>query len=273
MKILIIGDIHIGESRESTSQPGIVRQANTQAEETLSALIPLFNTLHFDVVVHTGDSLSDTQVKETDAANITKTLDLLNKISVPKIHLVGNHELRAFSLNELTDVYKNAGIEPNFFGVQEFQDFRIIWLDMELNEDNHAFLPPERIEWLKSLPVNSKPTLVFSHYSLVPIDVSGTFYFEDQPQNMYLGNARAVVEALKHLNPQLCINGHVHLLTHQKLGDTHYISTPSFTENITAEKFPDNNPGIFSILDVDSNRFIFTTYSGEFCFSKIQGRL
>lgn len=273
MKILIIGDIHIGDSRESTSQPGVVRQANTQAEQTLKDLIPRFNKLNFDLVVHTGDALRDTYIKETDVENTTKTLSLLNKTGAPKIHLVGNHELRAFSMDELSSVYEEAGVKPDFFGVQEFQDFRIIWLDIELNEDHHAFLPAKRLEWLKTLPDSSKKTLMFSHYSLVPIDASGSFYFEEQPQGMYLGNANDVVEAISHLNPKLCINGHVHLLTHQQIDNTHYISAPSFTENITAEKFPDNNPGIFSILNIDENQFVFTTYSGEFCFSKIEGAL
>lgn len=273
MKILLIGDIHVGESRDSTSQPGVVRQANTQAEETLAGLIPRFNALDFDLVVHMGDALRDTYVKEIDKRNTTKTLKLLNQIEAPKVHLLGNHELRAFSLDEIKDVYRNAAVDPLFFGMQEFEHFRIVWLDLELHDEVNAFLPQKTLEWLNSLPPSQKPTVVFSHYSLVPIDAVGSFYFEKQPADMHLSNATETIAALRRLSPTLSINGHVHLLSHQQKNEVHYISAPSFSENIAGQQFQENNPGIFSILDMAEDQFVFTTYSGEFCFSKIQSEI
>lgn len=273
MKILIIGDIHLGESQGFASHTGVIRQANSQAEAALSSLIPYFNSLKCDLVVHTGDALRDTYQKEIDKQNTVTVMNLLAQIQAPKIHLLGNHELRAFSLAEMHELYKKAGVEQEFFGVQEFTDVMIVWLDMKLDEKNRAFLSQDRIAWLKALPSSTKKTLVFTHYSLIPINADGTFYFENQPQGMHFLKSDTVVTALESLHPQLCINGHVHLLTHQEKNRVHYLSVPSFSENIAAEQYPDNHPGIFSLLDIHANEFVFSTYSRMFCFSKIQGQL
>ncbi len=273
MKILVIGDIHIGDSRESTTHPGIVRQANTQSEKTLKALIPKLSNFDFDLVVHTGDALRDTYEKEVDETNLTKTLTLLNELKVPTIHLIGNHELRAFSRSEVENIYRKAKVDPIFYGMQEYSDFRIVWLDIELDRKDKAFLPKNTLEWLDTLPKDNKPSIIFSHYSLIPIDEKGTFYFEKQPETMHLENATDVRTALAHINPLIHINGHVHLLTHQQENKTHYISAPSFSENIAGETHLDNNPGIYSVLEIKDTTFVFSTYSGQFTFAKIQGEL
>lgn len=271
MKIAIIGDIHLGLSRDSTSHPGVVRQANSQAETTLNKVISQLNSLQLDLLVHLGDALRDVHIKETDTQNLSTTLSLLDQIQCPKIHLIGNHELAAFSLSEIEAIYTENSIPPKFFGVQEFDSIRVIWLDMTIDKNTGVSISSERLAWLHSLPASAKHTLVFTHYSLIPIDNSGSFYFEKDPKGMYVNNSQQVLDALVHLNPSICVNGHVHLLTQQIKESIQFISAPSFSENIAAEKFTENNPGIFSILDFSKNAFVFTSYSGDYCFGKIQG--
>ena len=84
---------------------------------------------------------------------------------------------------------------------------------------------------------------------------------------------KGIREIFKNSSARVFINAHVHLLTHQRQGNKHYISNPAFSENIAAEKYAENNPGVYSILEIDESRFVFTSYSGNFRFAKIQGTL
>lgn len=271
MKILILGDIHLGKSRESTTQEKIIRQANTQAQETLESLIPILNKSNFDLTIHMGDSLRDTFDKSTDQKNTKKALQLLKNINTSQIHLLGNHELMAFKESEIKKIYKEAEIEQEFYGTLEFDKFQIIWLDLIIDPLKRACLTKERLTWLEKLKVSKKPLLVFSHYSVVPINQQGSFYFTKDPKNMLYKNGTQINEVLKTKNPLMHISAHVHILTHQVLNQTHYISAPSFSENIAAQDYNENNPGIYSVLEINEKEFCFTSYSRDFCFAKIQG--
>ena len=272
-KILIISDLHLGESRESTTHSGITRQANSQAKGLLESLVPKFKEMNPDLIVNMGDVLRDTYDKEIDEKNIRDAVALLNSTNLPIVNLLGNHELRAFSLVEMKNIYTSLGESREFYGVADLGSLQIMWLGMELDEKNRAFVSKEKIDWIKNKLETKKPTLIFSHYSLLPIDSKGSFYFEEEPEGMHYKNIDEIQEVFKDSSARIFINAHVHLLTYQQQGSKHYISNPAFSENIAAEKYIQNNPGIYSILDIDENKFIFTSYSGNFCFSKIQGNL
>lgn len=272
-KILIVSDLHFGESRESTTNPGMVRQANSQAKETFQSLIPNFQDINPNVLVHMGDALRDTYIKDIDTKNLSDAINSVESVGVPTIHLIGNHELSAFELGEIENIYDSAIQKHEFFGLMDLGEIQIVWLDLELDENNLAFISEKRLQWLKNISLNKKPTILFSHYSLEPIDSKGSFYFENEPQGMYYKNFKEVKNILNLLNIKLFINAHVHLLTHQQIDEQHFISNPSFSENITAEKYIENNPGIYSVLEIDESSFVFTSYSGNFCFAKIQGEL
>ena len=270
-KILIVSDLHFGKSRESTTNPGLVRQANTQAKDTFGSMVPKFKTIDPDLMVNMGDILRDTYIEEIDTQNMTQAISLVESVDATTIHLLGNHELRAFKYSDASKIYDSVIKEHDFFGVMDLGNFQILWLDLELDEDNLAYLSDARLEWLKEVD-EQKPTILFSHYSIEPLDAKGSFYFENEPEGMYYKNFSAIKNVLSSLNIKLCINAHVHLLTHQQIGEKHHISNPAFSENIAADKYPENNPGIYSILEFDEDQFIFTSYSGEFCFAKIQGK-
>lgn len=272
-KMLILNDLHFGESRDSTSNPGVIRQANSQAKETFTALIPHLTAISPDVVLHLGDALRDTYKKEIDTQNTKEAVELVTSLGFTTIHTLGNHELRAFSLDEITSLYHSVVSDVAFYGILPLGEIQLVWLDLALDKNNAPYLPQERLEWLKNDVPKDVPTLIFSHYSLVPIDPAGSFYFANQPEGMYYQNHQEITKALNALNVSLCVNAHVHLLSYQEVDGVHYISSPAFTENIAAEKFPQNNPAVYSVLEVGDTSFVFTSYSGSFCFAKIQGKL
>jgi DNA repair exonuclease SbcCD nuclease subunit len=275
-KILILTDIHLGESRCSTTHTGVIRQANSQAEHKLQELVEQLKPQKFDLLVHLGDALRDEHDKQVDKHNFKKALKLLKQIEAPQIHLLGNHELRSFSREEVASHYQALEYKADFYGKKDFSNAQVVWLDVSKEDQESVKLPEETLKWLQDAEFEShKPLLVFSHYSAFPINAKGSFYFENKPDKMLFKNRNDITKIVngKHSASCLWLNGHVHLLSHQQLDSNHFISAPSFTENITAESFPENNPGVYSIIELKENEFIFTSYSGKFCFAKIQGEL
>ncbi|NCS97828.1 MAG: hypothetical protein GW762_04540 [Candidatus Pacebacteria bacterium] len=266
-KILLLNDIHLGISRNSTTHGHLIRQANTQAQSTLEALIPHFNSLNFDLVVHLGDALRDTYDFETDAKNMISALNLINQITAPAIHLLGNHELNAFTKEQITTLYSSQEISPEFLGSKKINDIDISWLDLNIDQKKIT-VPQKTLSFLK----NESPTILFSHFSLIPIDPKGSFYFENEPEGMYYANGQDILDQLSE-KTTVCINAHVHLLTHTVINNRHFISCPAFSENIAAQEYPQNNPGVYSILEVTQTNFCLTSYSGDFCFAKLEGTL
>ncbi len=96
-KILIINDLHFGKSRKSTSRSGIIRQANTQSEETFKSLIPYFNNKEYDLVIQMGDIIRDTYEKSLDIDNASRAIKAVNSITHPKFHILGNHDIEPLS--------------------------------------------------------------------------------------------------------------------------------------------------------------------------------
>lgn len=272
-KILILSDLHFKDSGKSTEVSGIVRQNNSQAKATFEKIIPKLKKIKPDLIVNLGDNLSDSYVKEIDAKNLNNAIKLTHEIDAPIINLLGNHELQAFSYDEVSKIFNSHNKSSKFFGILNLNEVQIIWLDLLLDENRRAYLTAERLEWLNSEGDKEKPTIVFTHYSLQPINSTGSCYFENDPEGMYYKNFNEINETVNNFNIKLCINAHVHLFSHQEINNTHYISNPAFSENIAAEKFVENNPGVYSILEIDENNFVFTSHSGSFCFAKIQGKL
>jgi len=272
MRILLIGDIHAGKSSDSTSHPGIIRQANTEALEKFKSLLPYFQSQDFDLIVNMGDMLRDVYDKELDSDNIRHTLRLLNKIEKPTIHILGNHELQALSFKDICQLYNEESVEPKFYGSQKFEDFQLVWLDFERDEKKHIYLSIERLKWLDKILSADLQTIIFSHYSLVPINSKGNFYFEEEPGAMHYANSDQIMEVIREKKVQLSVNAHVHMLSHQVQNNIHFISNPSFTENIAAANHPGNNPGVYSELVLSDKGYIFSSYSDQFCFAKIEGK-
>lgn len=270
MKILILADIHTGTSRDSTTHSGIIRQANTLAFEKLAKLVPVLKQKNFDLVVNLGDNLRDTHDKIVDRVNLSKTISVIKNIGSETINLLGNHELRSFSKPELTEIYSQAGVKPEFFGQKIISGAQFIWLDIDLKQDRLVYLSQNQLDWLKQALNPELPTVILSHHSLVPISSTGNFYFNQKPAEMSFENSAEILEILTGKKVFLAINCHTHMLTNQIRNGINFNSVLAFSENIAASNYPENNPAIYSILDLEGEKFSLSSYSDEFCFAKIQ---
>lgn len=270
MKLLILADLHIGNTKESVTHPGIIRQASTSSQKVLREYIPKFNSQKFDYVIQMGDLIRDVEDKMQNVTLLSKVKNILEELNLPIINIPGNHDLKAFVPKDL-DLMLN-GTDSNFrlYGCHIAEDFQFIWLDFQKDENGMAYLPQERMDWLNELVDNKRKTIIFSHYSLIPQNAKDNFYFEHQPKKIAYLNTNKILKSIKNSNVKLALSAHCHWAGYIQKQNISFISAPSFCENITISADPYKSPGVYSVLEIKTNQLIFKSFSGNYCFLDIE---
>jgi len=262
-RLLLIGDIHSG----LTDSPP--RQANTQALSALDNLVDHLQDYPFSLLVQMGDMIRETENKSTNTALYSQCLNVLCRLPFSAIHLLGNHDLYGISRDNLHQIFQQYGLNP-FYGVREYNDFQVLWLDLVAPPDGSGTLPEATIAWLENTVYPDTPTFIFSHYGIMPQNSEGNFYFHGARRLTALANNREVWQALSGLPVQAVISAHMHWGSYSKVGNTHLITIPAFIEN-AASPDSDNCPGIYSVLEItDPHRFTLKSYFGSNCLLNIE---
>lgn len=263
-KFLLISDIHAGNIDDGA------RQNNTKSLSTLKNVVKHLKDYPFDRLIQMGDVIRQQKNKNQNVANYEKVLNILKQFPFPTSHLLGNHDtwgITSDSLNNLSQKHNLNG----FYGVQEYKNFQIVWLDMNAPEGFLGELPEERIEWLKNRVIfKDTPTIIFSHYAFLPQDVEGNNYFGKDPNLTSLTNGQKVWEGLKKFPIHAIVSAHMHQVIYSQIGKTHMITVPAFVENMLSSDSGEN-PGVYSILEVNyPKKFVLKSCFGSICFSRIQ---
>jgi hypothetical protein len=270
MKELLLSDIHAGSSKESPIHPGILRQANDQAVARLQELVPRFNNAGFDLVFQMGDLVRETGDTEYDRKTYERTLDVLSGLKPPVISLLGNHELNTFGYDQLSDLYKRYNCGGEFFGAVEVGKYNLIWLDHQTDENGVQTLSDERLRWLDKTLSKSENNIVLSHYSVTPRDDRGNFYFENREQAMRYANSDQILEVLISNGVRYSINAHEHWISYRTHRGINFVGVPAFSENIAAQEYSENNPGIYTTIEERQKGLCIKSFSGDFCLLNIE---
>lgn len=270
MKILLFSDVHVGTSSESTTNPGHIRLASTQAAKTLDAAISNWNSKNLDVVFQMGDILRETHDKTIDEKNIEIATSLFSQINVTVIHVVGNHDMRAFSKQRLLELFEKYNLNSSFFGSTLIENYQLLWLESEMDESEKGYISDEQLSWLSTQLHSDIPTIIFSHYSIIEPDFKSNFLFKDYPVGGYYKNSQEILELIANKNVVACFNAHSHWFAYKKQANIHFITIPAFSENIAAMDYPENNPGVYSVLEVTDNKLLFKSFSKEFAFVNVE---
>jgi 3',5'-cyclic AMP phosphodiesterase CpdA len=266
-KVLILNDLHVGESRESSTHPGIIRQANSETSAVLESYIPKFNQTKYDLIINLGDVIRDTGDVYTDTQLLETSLSLFNKIDGEKVFIPGNHEYKEMGETDILQVMRNVGLSNDLNGSIILDGVQFIWIKSEIGERDLASLSEETLLWLDQTIKLDLPIVLFSHYSAVPLDGKDNFYFGgDDYEYMCYTNSKELLTILGTCKSVVTINAHTHMSTYKTVKNIQSISALSFCENFSALKYPDANPGIYSELEITDNKKIFRSYSGDFCF-------
>lgn len=266
MKILLINDLHTGKTRESTSQPGIFRQANTSALSNFEKLIPQFNKTNYDLVFQMGDIVREVGNKKVDEKLYKDALNSISKIKLPIINMLGNHELRTFEADKLLEMYK----EKAFYGSKMLGSYKLIWLDHQIDDSGVQYLSKERLTWLKNELNNKNEKIIFSHYSITSKDSKGNFYFDQNELAMRYRNSDEILKIMKNKNVKVAINAHEHWISFKEINEIKFLAIPSFTENIAGQNFKENNPAIYTTLEVKHKTLLIKSFSGGYCFFSLE---
>jgi len=263
-KFLIIADAHVGSNDDGE------RQNNSKSLNTLKGVLSKLQNYPFDALIQMGDLIRQQSSERQNVDNYQKSLDVFDKISIPKIHILGNHDVWGISPENLAILNNKYNLDP-FFGVKEFKDFQVVWLDMAAKSGHPGTLPEERVDWLKNNVIyKDTPTFIFSHYSLLPQDVEGNYYFNGNSNLTALTNGLKVWESLKGLPVNAIISGHMHWIGYSQVNNTHMLTVPSFVENMMSSD-QSENPGIYSILEINyPKQVVLKSYYGSICISRIQ---
>ncbi|MFA6529208.1 MAG: metallophosphoesterase [Candidatus Gracilibacteria bacterium] len=246
MKFAIVNDIHIGDYRQ---YDGIYRKATPHAEKLLKNFVHKMNkTFKPDFVVQGGDMIEDANLI-IDKRNYKKGIAILSKLRCPVYHLVGNHELKYLPekfLKETLD-YKKL-----YFSFDE-KNFRFIFLfakrfypSKEIKLDN------AQLKWLMKRVRTDKKIIIFSHYSLVPVNTRGNFWFSTRPDLTFIKNHREFLKIIKGRNVRLAFNFHLHWNKKQIQNGVPYITTQSLVEN-TSGKIEGPPANAFTLVNLDND--------------------
>ena len=247
VKFLLLTDVHAGK--------------NGFMSRMLYSVFRYLKSSEFDHIYQLGDMIPDSESENESISNLESGLKPFTGCPISGTHLVGNHDIWNLPLEQLSETYLRMGLNSKFFGVEEYGDLRIVYLDMEAKKGKNGSLPKERIEWLrKTIYPGDTPTIIFSHEGLVSQDVSDNTYFKDNPDNSFLANGPKVWEAVKDLNILAVISGHLHSPANRLVdGKTQMVSIPAFIDR-----------GAYSILKVDGTHLTLNSLCGTKCIFTVK---
>jgi len=258
MKFAIFNDTHIGPIT-SGYKFGVQRKVMREGETLVKEFVRKMNEEdHPEFVVNLGDSIEDVNDKAKDIISYKKFLSLLSPLKYPLYHLIGNHDVRTLTQEEIASILRYEKMYYSF----DRGGYHFIALSFEMTEDHtydltaiSAQIPEKQIEWLKDeLLMTDKPCIIFVHYGLADDDMKGNFWFEKDPYHAMLGNRKEIRKILEESGKvKAVISAHQHWNKMHVHNDVPYFTITSMIENT-------HNDGIASgantIIELDFEKII-----------------
>ncbi|MBL4576252.1 MAG: metallophosphoesterase [Opitutaceae bacterium] len=245
MKIGLISDLHIGPDRSTKGMPLKL------SEHSLPFIGEFINHLSedpdFAFAIHLGDLIEDAG-RDTDLKNFPMGVAALAKSPVPMHHVIGNHDVINLSQKEICSF---LDIDSLFYSFDAGGfHFIILHSDTHTPQKYPASIPPEQIEWLqKDLSKTTKPTILFTHFSLADQDLTPNRWFKHTPDGCLLKNRTDVRSILSSSGKIIAVlNGHLHWNHIDQHDGIPYITVQSAVEKLDGDKIS-NSWGIIELLE------------------------
>lgn len=104
MQFSIISDTHIGPLDRGFNK-GVQRKLSNLSEKLLQEYInQMNNVVKPDFVVNLGDIIEDISDKNIDITNYKNGIKMLQKLSMPIYHVIGNHDLRTLTEQDIENI-------------------------------------------------------------------------------------------------------------------------------------------------------------------------
>ncbi len=265
-QILILSDIHSGTTRPSQARQGIVRQPSSNALEQLTRYREKWKSWPFDMLVDLGDLTKPIHESNENEDLYKKAVESIKQLDIPTTFIYGNHDAEYVSVAKMKMITGQA----YFNSVRVVEGIQLVMLECTQIDQNTSIISPETMDWFGSTVDRKLSTIILSHYSLVPIKMTGSFGFEGKDSTVHVQNYLEFAKFIEGYNVRASINGHLHWGGYSKLGRFPCITVPPFTDNFLISSKVDAHPGIYNVLTIDDKSARVQSYSGDYCFMSIE---
>jgi 3',5'-cyclic-AMP phosphodiesterase len=245
LKIGIITDIHAGLDNDYIKGSVALKLFGEALEE--------LRLEHPSLLVELGDRTNDDSL-EIRRNNVAELGKQFNSFSIPRHHLLGNHDFLPRAEQELL---LNTKLENHSSVVEGWQ---LIFL-YTFNGTVEGGLTQSDLNWLEqTLASSSSPAIVFSHQPLDGIPTKGNSLFDAIPHYLTpVGHekARAMMEASGKV--KLAINGHTHWNHLEKINGISYLSVTAVTPLVQSKEATT----AYSVLTLDDNAIHIKVHGRE----------
>ena len=253
LRLAVITDIHYGidDRAKLGSKAPELMEAFTKAVNRRKPLPSL--------VVDMGDRVS-ARNSEDDAMHMTSLTQHFNKLAVPVVSIMGNHDISRLT----PDQNEKITGSPATHHSMDIEGHHLVFFNpVGTFKDRGALrVTKDDLKWLKEdLENTDKPTIVFSH---VPLDnVSETQaekgYGEYAHKFGYPKMGKHIRKIMENSgNVVLCMSGNIHCNRYREINGIHYVSQQSFTHQYK-EKYRGPSRA-WSLIDIDDDKIKITRY-------------
>ena len=226
LTLALVTDIHNGRASLTKRGPEALR--------LVEEFIEFAETSSPDLVVELGDRVTDAD-RSSDRASLGQLAELFAELSVPRTHVMGNHDLVNLSVEDneqlLAQSFRSSSMDLKGWHLVFWQ------ADVAMSASHEPRLTDENLEWLGAdLASTSLPAVVFTHVPLDGASMTGNFYFESNPQFAGYSNVRRAQQIISESQRvPLCVAGHVHWNNLSRIDSVPYVSLQSLTESFTTQ--------------------------------------
>ncbi|MGJ4931414.1 metallophosphoesterase family protein [Bradyrhizobium sp. HKCCYLS2038] len=219
-RIAVIGDIHHG--RDTPTKRG------SAAMPLLSRFVAEVNAVRIDAVIELGDRISD-ESPERDRKLAEEVADQFTRLSAPRHHVSGNHDVAMLSLADNEAILgRPTGSRALVIGNVRCAFWQP---DVRLTRERGLHLAADDIADLQRLLADERPTLLISHVPLSGHAQTGNFYFERNPGHATYAEIDSIRGVIAQAPcPIIALAGHVHWSTLTTVDGTPHLTLQSLTE-------------------------------------------
>jgi Icc protein len=239
LRIALVTDIHHGADTGT--------KVGSQALPLLRRFCDRAEDLAVDLVVEMGDRINDVN-RDTDMAHTREVAAAFANLSVPRVHLLGNHETAKMTPADAETALGQSLASHS----RDLGDFHLVFwnADVRVQLGPRFVISEDDLAWLAAdLAATERPTMLFSHIPLDDSSMTGNFYFERVAHGLgHYSNGAAAREVIERSGKVfLCLAGHVHWNRHTAVDGVHHIAIQSLTESFTCHP---QAAGAYALLEV-----------------------
>ncbi len=226
LTLAIVTDIHNGRASLTKRGP--------EALGLVEEFIEFAETSSPDLVIELGDRITDTD-PSSDRASLEQLAELFGKLSVPRRHIMGNHDLVHLSVEDNQQLLAQSFASSSM----DLKGWHLVFwqADVAMGPAHQPRLTDDDLAWLEAdLAATTLPAVVFTHVPLDGASMTGNFYFQSNPQFAGYGNVKRAQQIISESERvALCVAGHVHWNNLSRIDGVPYVSLQSLTESFTTQ--------------------------------------